>query len=53
MQSPLIKSQFDQLHFLPCVHQTEALTDDLDLQDFAFNSTRSAEIGYYRDIGDM
>jgi polypeptide N-acetylgalactosaminyltransferase len=33
--------------------KTELLTDDLDLQDFAFNATRSAEIGIYRDIGDM
>ncbi len=33
--------------------KSESLTDDLHLQDFAFNMTRSVEIGYTRDIGDM
>jgi len=33
--------------------KADMLTDHLDLQDFAFNATRSMEIGIYRDIGDM
>lgn len=43
------KFELKRLHMA----STNQLTDDLHLQDFAFNMTRSVEVGIARDIGDM
>ena len=47
--SAAAKFQLKRLHMA----STNQLTDDLNLQDFAFNMTRSVEVGIARDIGDM